>query len=78
MHVHRATNLNSPEHADDQCREVPIETVWKIAEGTLDRVCSMAQHCEMGLPHPLLPTDGAPNWGLSRFSKQYLQLDFSY
>jgi hypothetical protein len=25
----------------------------------------------MGLPHPLLPTDGAPNWGLSRFSKQF-------
>ena len=35
----------------------------------------MAQECEMGLPHPLLPTDGAPNWGLSRFSKQFRKVN---
>ena len=33
-----------------------LETVWKIAEGVLDRVCAVAQDGEMRLLHPLLPT----------------------
>jgi hypothetical protein len=43
------------------------ETVWKIAEGTLDRVCSMAQDCEIGLLCPFCPlvepqTGGHPDF----------------
>jgi hypothetical protein len=55
--------------------EVPGETVWKIAEGTLDSACAMAQDCKMVLLYPLLPIGGDPNWGLSRFSKQFRKVN---
>jgi hypothetical protein len=37
-----------------------LETVWRIAEGVLDRVCSVAQDGEMGLLHPLCPLAEPP------------------
>jgi hypothetical protein len=35
--------------------KTPSETVWKIAEGVLDRLCSVAQDGELRLLHPLSP-----------------------
>jgi hypothetical protein len=62
-----------------QTSENPFtETVWKIAVGTLDRICSMAQECEMGSFSTPLPTGEASNWELSRFSKPFIDEKYKF
>jgi hypothetical protein len=48
-----------------------LETVWKIAEGVLDRVCSVAQDGEMGLLHPLCPLAEPPTGGFPDFPNSF-------
>src|SRR5215207_1411020 len=47
------------------------ETVWKIADGSLDGVCSMAQDCEMVLLYPHCPLMGPQTGGYPDFPNSF-------
>src|SRR5918999_6293486 len=51
--------------------QLPGETVWKIADGSLDGVCSMEQECEMVLLYPHCPLMGPQTGGYPDFPNSF-------
>ncbi len=69
-----AETANFREFWKGEVRRIPLlETVWKIAGGSLDRLCLVAQEAKMGHLRPVLATRYTPDRRLFGFSRQSLE-----